>query len=512
MLKKLGLGRFLIYSGLLLGACTTLLGFFIYTNISTSLNALEIINNTSMQQAISNHVVLDRLTLNESMFVKFISTNSVDDLETMQKTLDKNFEEIEKQLAECKEQCLSISELVVAYKTSFKELLEKWVYTGNKAGATNYFITVLGPIYDKLLVQVDKFSNSSTEKSMAELRLAGLDFNKVKNLIILLIILVPSLFILYALILMKFLSTALGEVVEKLNLITSKIIDQVEDVKSASDSLANSVSEQAATVLETVSSVDEMNTTITRNAETSERSKGFSNDCRESAIDGREAMSEMLSSIDEMTTSNQSISSQLQKNLGEITEMVSAINQIGEKTKLINDIVFQTKLLSFNAAVEAARAGEHGKGFSVVAQEVGNLAEASGKSAQEISDMLASSSKLVNSTSDNIKKQIESILDMTKSQLTQSASKINSMQAVFDKIVEKSSLAADEMKVIALSSQEQISGIAGVSQAMGQIDVVTQRNNEAAHTSSQAANELNAQSQELLTAIDELNLVIKGRN
>lgn len=512
MLKKIGLGRFLIYSGLLLGACMTLLGDYIYTDISKSLTTLETINSSAMQQAIANHVILDRLTQNESMFVKFISTNSVDDLENMQKSLDKNFLEIETQLAGCKEECLSISELVVLYKSSFKELLEKWVYTGDKSGATNYFITVLGPIYDKLLIQVDKYSSSTIEANTRALQLASLNFSKVKNLIILFVILVPALFILYALILMKFLSTALGEVVEKLNHITLKIIDQVEDVKSASDSLANSVSEQAATVLQTVSSVDEMNTTITRNAETSERSKGFSNDCRESAVDGRETMSEMLSSIDEMTSSNQTISNQLQKNLGEITEMVSAINQIGEKTKLINDIVFQTKLLSFNAAVEAARAGEHGKGFSVVAQEVGNLAEASGKSAQEISDMLASSSKLVNSTSDNIKRQIESILDMTKSQLTQSASKVNSMQAVFDEIVEKSSLAADEMKVIALASQEQITGIAGVSQAMGQIDVVTQRNNEAAHTSSQAANELNAQSQELLTAIGELNLVIKGRN
>ncbi|MBC7465119.1 MAG: hypothetical protein H7256_03945 [Bdellovibrio sp.] len=50
------------------------------------------------------------------------------------------------------------------------------------------------------------------------------------------------------------------------------------------------------------------------------------------------------------------------------------MEEIGNKTKVINDIVFQTKLLSFNASVEAARAGEHGKGFAVVAEEVGKLA------------------------------------------------------------------------------------------------------------------------------------------
>ncbi len=511
MLKKLGLGRFLLYSGLVIGICTTLLGFFIYENISKSLNTLEKISAEAVQQSISNHIILDRLSQNESRFVKLISSTDADELESMGKALDKNFKDVEKELSNCGENCKSISELVANYKLSYTEFLEKWIYTGNRLGATNYFIKVLGPTYDKLLVEVDKYTITSIEFSGNAIKNAGEDFEKIKKLIIYLVVLIPSLIVLYAVMMMKFLSNALKVVVERLNQITSRIIDQVEDVKSASDSLASSASEQAATVLETVAAVEEMNSTISRNAETSERSKGFSNDCRESAVDGREVMTQMLTAIDQMSESNQKISGQLHNNLGEITEMVSAINQIGEKTKIINDIVFQTKLLSFNAAVEAARAGEHGKGFSVVAQEVGNLAEASGKSAAEISDMLASSSKLVNATSENIKRQIESILDVTKTQLTQSASKVDSMQSVFDVIVEKSSLAAEEMKIIVQASKEQITSISGVSEAMGQFDMVTQRNNEAAQSTSLAANELNSQSQELIMAIDELNLVIRGR-
>jgi len=46
---------------------------------------------------------------------------------------------------------------------------------------------------------------------------------------------------------------------------------------------------------------------------------------------------------------------------------MTLIETINQKTRVINDIVFQTKLLSFNASVEAARAGEHGKGFAVEA-------------------------------------------------------------------------------------------------------------------------------------------------
>lgn len=70
---------------------------------------------------------------------------------------------------------------------------------------------------------------------------------------------------------------------------------------------------------------------------------------------------------------------------------------------MINEIVFQTKLLSFNATVEAARAGENGKGFSVVAVEIGKLEQISGNAAKEISELLYNSTKPVSETIENNK-------------------------------------------------------------------------------------------------------------
>jgi methyl-accepting chemotaxis protein len=77
--------------------------------------------------------------------------------------------------------------------------------------------------------------------------------------------------------------------------------------------------------------------------------------------------------------------SQLEPIVEAISQNSRKINQI---TQVIAQIANRTHILSLNAAIEAARAGEHGKGFVVVAQEVGKLAESSAQNAKQITDIV----------------------------------------------------------------------------------------------------------------------------
>jgi len=281
-------------------------------------------------------------------------------------------------------------------------------------------------------------------------------------------------------------------------------------IASGATELSESSTEQAAALQETVTAVDEISAMVDKNAEAANRSKDVSQQSKLAAERGREIMDQMLAAIDAIDHSNDEISKQMEESNRELSEITKMINDIGNKTKVINEIVFQTKLLSFNASVEAARAGEYGKGFSVVAEEVGNLAQMSGNAAKEISGLLDASVHKVNSIVNDTKSRVQRLTSNSKDKVKSGAQTAKECTDALEEILQNIQSVDSMVSEIAVASSEQSTGIQEISKAVGQMEQVTQQNSTVAQGSSVSAEQLRAQATHLNSIVQDLIFLIHG--
>ncbi len=327
----------------------------------------------------------------------------------------------------------------------------------------------------------------------------------VTLLIVMTIFLVTVIFIL-----VKSVNLSLSKIVELLGVTSTQISSVAGVIAKSSVDLAEATNEQASGLQETVSSIDEISAMVAKNSDAAQSSKSVSLKSQNASTTGKDRVSEMLLAIQDISDSNGEVMEQMRESNREFTQIVQVISQIGEKTKVINDIVFQTKLLSFNASVEAARAGEHGKGFAVVAEEVGNLATMSGKAATEISSMLDESIKKVEKIVDDTKVKVERLVEKGKDKLDDGKDKGEKCDAALDEILENVSSVNEMVGEIAYASNEQSQGVQEITKAMAQLDQVTQQNSSIAQQASSHATQLSGHVGELEQAVLRLSGVIHG--
>ena len=249
---------------------------------------------------------------------------------------------------------------------------------------------------------------------------------------------------------------------------------------------------------------------VQKNAENAHSSKNSAEQGATTADNGRQAVQDMIASINEITRSNAAIRDAVENSNKEMSEITKVIAAIESKTKVINDIVFQTKLLSFNASVEAARAGEHGKGFAVVAEEVGNLAQMSGASALEISTMLESSVQAVEKIILNTRSRVEGLLFHGQSKIDAGAATAATCSENLEAIVVNVNLVREMVEEISSASQEQATGIQEINRSMNELDGVTHRNLASAKETASASGRLSQQADELRRVIGRLTSEVHG--
>jgi methyl-accepting chemotaxis protein len=285
---------------------------------------------------------------------------------------------------------------------------------------------------------------------------------------------------------------------DRLTLYINNLKNTIINFNSAADKISNTsvelttlTHEQAAGIQQTASSLTEITSMVDNNTTAVFDSKEKSERSTKEAETGKSTIQEVLNSMTTIQDSSVELSDCFGNTSKSLDEIVGIINIINEKTKVINDIAFQTKLLSFNASVEAARAGEMGKGFSVVAEEVGNLANLSGTSAEEISKIIDESISKVEEIAEINKKEVERIIHSNSNHITKGVGVADSAHSSLNIIIQNIDSINESINGIANASQEQSTGVKEISNAINEFSV---SNNQTANL----AKESNIRAQDVL--------------
>lgn len=169
---------------------------------------------------------------------------------------------------------------------------------------------------------------------------------------------------------------------ENLSEMADQISKTAEDVSNAIQDVAMGATDQANEIKQATESVGDISNAV-----------GNVKNSTESLTEITGKMKEASELSGNSLASLQDISEEMTEKINVIAETIhatqEAVDSINEKVEGITTIAMQTNLLSLNASIEAARAGEAGRGFAVVAEEIGKLAEDSGKMAGDIRKEMA---------------------------------------------------------------------------------------------------------------------------
>lgn len=287
--------------------------------------------------------------------------------------------------------------------------------------------------------------------------------------------------------------------------------DGSNTVKDASVQVSSATHEQAAAIQETATTLDEISAMVSKSVDNAKSSSDQANNSFMIAEAGKKTVEMMRNSMDEIRTLNTNIMTQIENSNNEIGGIITVIQNISDKTKVINDIVFQTKLLSFNASVEAARAGEHGKGFAVVAEEVGNLAAMSGNSSKEINDLLEQSIQNVEQTIRMTKERVNTLVASGQGKIAEGVKIAEKCEEILNQIVVNVSSVKSSMMDVTVAAEEQSKGVQNISDAMNMLDKTTQDNTKTVHQTATQSEKLFHEADNLSEIIQELEQEVYGK-
>ncbi len=297
-----------------------------------------------------------------------------------------------------------------------------------------------------------------------------------------------------------------GIIIAQIDDIYKTMNDSIEKLTSNNQELSSSSEVQTSAVEETAQTIHQISAMASQTSENANQSRKISDRTKTSASKGTSIVSEVSAAILKIKQSNDSVMEQISQDKGQLNEIVDTIKQIETKTNIINDIVFQTKLLSFNASVEAARAGDHGKGFSVVAEEIGKLAATSGEASKEINSLINTSVQKVQAIAASTESKINDLITFSHDSIRDGEQKVKSCGETFMELSSFIQDLNDRVVGISQASDEQSQGVIEITKAIEQLQGNNQKNQDTLQKSVDVSEHLSGLSNDLGQLVSKLSV------
>jgi methyl-accepting chemotaxis protein len=247
------------------------------------------------------------------------------------------------------------------------------------------------------------------------------------------------------------------------------VVDASSQMSVSAQSMSQGAAQQAASLEETSASMEEMAGMTRRNAENSHQAAALMAEAAKVVGNANRALEDMVSSM---------------------TSIKDSSHRVSKIIKTIDEIAFQTNILALNAAVEAARAGEAGMGFAVVADEVRSLAQRSAQAAKDTAALIEAALASSSEGSEKVEQVASGFGAITAS--------VTEVKALVDEV--------------SGASKQQALGIEQVTQAIRQMERVTQTTAATAEESAAACEQLNTQADVTMQLVSRLESMVGGVN
>lgn len=256
--------------------------------------------------------------------------------------------------------------------------------------------------------------------------------------------------------------TELSHIIEKFFQVSDSartLFTQSEDLKKLVTNVKESI-ERSSTASHQISATIATTAQAASDLESTARESYLA---MERSAEARQASSKMMEKVVEAVNE---LEQSVKSGLGEISTIAETMLKIQEKAKVINEIVFQTKLLSFNASVEAARAGEYGKGFSVVAEEMGKLASLSGNASKEIEQIIVFGINKTREQIGSVSKKMNEATEKTNASILQVNAKRSEVTALYSNLNTGAQKTNEKAQQISTATREQDLGVKDINSVL----------------------------------------------